>query len=210
MRSPRPGCRRRGRLLLVGGGARSAAYRRTLADLAGRPVLVPDAAEHVATGACVQAAAALLDVSPQEVAAAWGLGAGAIVEPAARSIGTRSGRATRRRPTGSVEACLVTRHVMHRGDARRRLDSRSGREHAARPVVAADRGRGLAVRPARQGRDHESGRQRQGPGRDRHDRRGRARRACCSRAARSSNRRRATPAPASRSSPRSAATTASS
>ena len=72
-----------GRLLLVGGGARSAAYRRTLADLAGRPVLVPDAAEHVAAGACVQAAATLLDVSPQEVATAWGLGAGTMVEPQA-------------------------------------------------------------------------------------------------------------------------------
>ena len=72
-----------GRLLLVGGGARSAAYRRTLADLAGRPVLVPDAAEHVAAGACVQAAATLLDASPQEVATAWGLGAGAMVEPQA-------------------------------------------------------------------------------------------------------------------------------
>jgi xylulokinase len=70
-----------GRLLLVGGGARSAAYRRTLADLAGRPVLVPDAAEHVAAGACVQAAATLLDVSPQEVATAWGLGAGTMVDP---------------------------------------------------------------------------------------------------------------------------------
>ena len=72
-----------GRLLFVGGGARSAAYRRTLADLAGRPVLVPDATEHVAAGACVQAAATLLGVSPREVAGAWGLGAGAIVEPRA-------------------------------------------------------------------------------------------------------------------------------
>jgi xylulokinase len=72
-----------GRLLLVGGGARSAAYRSTLADLAGRPVLVPDAAEHVAAGACVQAAAALLGASPHEVAGAWGLGAGTIVEPRA-------------------------------------------------------------------------------------------------------------------------------
>ncbi len=72
-----------GRLLLVGGGARSPAYRRTVADLAGRPVLVPDAAEHVAAGACVQAAAMLLGASPREVAGAWGLGGGVTVEPRA-------------------------------------------------------------------------------------------------------------------------------
>ena len=36
-----------------------AAYRQVLADLAGRPVVVPDAGEHVAAGACVQAAAVL-------------------------------------------------------------------------------------------------------------------------------------------------------
>jgi xylulokinase len=70
-----------GRLVLVGGGARSAAYRQVLADLAGRPVLVPDAAEHVAAGACVQAAATLLGCTSDVVATAWGLGAGSVVEP---------------------------------------------------------------------------------------------------------------------------------
>jgi xylulokinase len=69
------------RLVLVGGGASSAAYRRIVADLSGLPVEVPDTGEHVAAGACVQAAAALDGHPPQEVARAWGLGATRVVEP---------------------------------------------------------------------------------------------------------------------------------
>ena len=65
-----------GPLLLVGGGARSAAYRRALADLSGRTVLVPDLEEAVATGACVQAAAALSGRHPNDVHADWGVGGG--------------------------------------------------------------------------------------------------------------------------------------
>jgi len=72
-----------GRVVLVGGGARSAAYRRVLADLLGRELLVPDASEHVAAGACVQAAAVLHGRSAAEVAAAWDLGRGRVVEPLA-------------------------------------------------------------------------------------------------------------------------------
>ena len=67
--------------MLVGGGARSAAYRRVVADLSGRPVVVPDASEHVAAGACAQAAAILLDRDVTEVAADWDLGRGATIEP---------------------------------------------------------------------------------------------------------------------------------
>ena len=70
-----------GRMFLVGGGARSAAYCQVLASLAGRTVTVPDAEELVATGACVQAAAVLQQRPPIEVATAWGLGTGATVEP---------------------------------------------------------------------------------------------------------------------------------
>ena len=70
-----------GRLVLVGGGSHSRAYRQILADLTGRPVHVPDAGEHVAAGACVQAAALLHQRPPTEVAAAWGLGAGRMLEP---------------------------------------------------------------------------------------------------------------------------------
>jgi xylulokinase len=70
-----------GRLVLVGGGARSPAFRAILAALAGRTVVVPDAAEHVATGACAQAAAALHGRGPADIAAAWGLGRGEAIEP---------------------------------------------------------------------------------------------------------------------------------
>ena len=45
------------------------------------PVLVPDIGEAVATGACVQAAAALLGRPLDAVQAAWGLGGGELVEP---------------------------------------------------------------------------------------------------------------------------------
>jgi xylulokinase len=73
-----------GRLVLVGGGARSDAYRRILADLAQRPVVVPATEEHVALGACVQAAAVLAQGDIADINAAWSLGAGDTVEPDAR------------------------------------------------------------------------------------------------------------------------------
>jgi len=70
-----------GRLLLVGGGSRSDAYRRIVADLSRRPVVVPAGDEHVATGACVQAAAVLHSSDPAEIAAAWAGGQGITIEP---------------------------------------------------------------------------------------------------------------------------------
>jgi len=76
-----------GRLFLIGGGARSAAYQRVVADLGGRPVIVPDAAEGVACGAALQAAAASTRRSFDELAGAWRLGAGTIVEPDPRVDG---------------------------------------------------------------------------------------------------------------------------
>ncbi|MEM9203340.1 MAG: xylulokinase [Actinomycetota bacterium] len=69
-----------GRLHLIGGGAKSPAYRQILADLHGRPIRVPDADETVATGGAVQAAA-VLGRSFAETASAWGLGAGVDIEP---------------------------------------------------------------------------------------------------------------------------------
>ena len=59
------------RIVLVGGGAHSPAYRRIVADLSGRPVVVPEDAEHVAKGACVQAAALLHGANIAEVARSW-------------------------------------------------------------------------------------------------------------------------------------------
>jgi len=70
-----------GDVVLVGGGARSHAYQRAIADLSGRVVVVPDAVEHVAAGACVQAAAVLLGRDPAAVARAWDLARGRAVEP---------------------------------------------------------------------------------------------------------------------------------
>jgi len=70
-----------GPLVVVGGGARSPAYLRVLADLSGRLLLVPDDDEVVATGAAVQAAAVLTGRTLGEVRSAWGLGAGVLVEP---------------------------------------------------------------------------------------------------------------------------------
>lgn len=61
------------RLVLMGGGARSGAYRQVLADLAQRPVVVPDGDEQVATGAAVQATMALHQVSAADVADRWPL-----------------------------------------------------------------------------------------------------------------------------------------
>jgi xylulokinase len=75
-----------GRLYILGGGAKSSAYRQTVADLAKRSIVVPSAEEHVATGAAVQAAAVVSGRSAEalaEIAASWGLGAGVEVSPAA-------------------------------------------------------------------------------------------------------------------------------
>ena len=70
-----------GRVLLVGGGAHSAAYRQVLADLCGREVIVPEVTEAVARGAAVQAAAVLHGRDPADVAGAWAPGVTTTVEP---------------------------------------------------------------------------------------------------------------------------------
>lgn len=72
-----------GRLVLIGGGARSRAYRQVLADCSARPVVVPAGAEHVAAGACVQAAAVLHGRPVAEVADAWAPRPESVVEPRA-------------------------------------------------------------------------------------------------------------------------------
>jgi xylulokinase len=72
---------REGRIVLVGGGARSQAYRRVVADLAGAEVVVPVDEELVARGAAVQAATVLTSTSFADVSAAWGLAAAATIEP---------------------------------------------------------------------------------------------------------------------------------
>jgi xylulokinase len=59
---------------LVGGGARSAAYRQVVSELCDLPVALAEADQAVATGACVQAAAVALAVTHAEVADRWKLG----------------------------------------------------------------------------------------------------------------------------------------
>lgn len=90
-----------GRLFLVGGGARSPAYRQRLADLAERAVLVPDTDETVATGAALQAAVVATGESFAAIAARWRLGRGTTIDPAT-SPGDRRARyaAAVGRPTG--------------------------------------------------------------------------------------------------------------
>lgn len=58
--------------LLVGGGARSPAYRQILAELTGTDWAAVQAEETVARGAAAQAAAVLAGVAVDEVTAAWG------------------------------------------------------------------------------------------------------------------------------------------
>jgi xylulokinase len=70
-----------GRVFLVGGGARSVAYRQRCADLLACPITVPDADETVATGAAAQAAAISEGATLDAVAERWGLGAGTEVDP---------------------------------------------------------------------------------------------------------------------------------
>ncbi|MGI9578372.1 MAG: xylulokinase [Microthrixaceae bacterium] len=80
-----------GRVFLVGGGARSAAYRTRLAELLGCAVRTPAEDESVAAGAALQAAVvadesdtAAAHAGPEafaEVADRWNLGAGSDTEP---------------------------------------------------------------------------------------------------------------------------------
>jgi xylulokinase len=70
-----------GRVFLIGGAARSAAYRRVVADLTGRVILVPSDEELVAAGAAVQAAAVHYRCEFTKISEAWGLGVGDLVEP---------------------------------------------------------------------------------------------------------------------------------
>ncbi|MCU1397189.1 MAG: xylB [Acidimicrobiales bacterium] len=78
------------RVIMIGGGSRSAAYRQVLADLCELPVCVADADQAVAAGACVQAAAVLEQADPGDITARWGLGGGATVERSADGNGDRA------------------------------------------------------------------------------------------------------------------------
>ncbi len=78
-----------GRLLLIGGGARSAAYRQRAADLRNAPVTVPDEDETVAVGAAVQAAAISTGSALGAIADAWNLGEGVTIAPTSDATNVR-------------------------------------------------------------------------------------------------------------------------
>lgn len=75
-----------GRMFLVGHGARMHALAQVLADISERVVSVPKG-ERGASGACVQAAAALHGQPPSDVAQAWGMHDAREVEPDPRVDG---------------------------------------------------------------------------------------------------------------------------
>jgi xylulokinase len=70
-----------GKVHLIGGGARSAAYRQRCANLHGAQIAVPDADEVVATGAAVQAAAVLQGQLIPDLISKWQLGSSVSVDP---------------------------------------------------------------------------------------------------------------------------------
>ena len=113
---------------LVGGGARSLAYRRILADLSGRAVRAPDLGETVALGACVQAAAVLEGAAPEQVRASWTLDAGARLEGATIEGGTIEGATIEPDPAG-VERALAEQ-----------IRSRYRQRRCLEPLSLEDRG----------------------------------------------------------------------
>ncbi len=92
-----------GRIVLTGGGARSAAVRAVLAGLVDLPVVVSSTDEAVASGAAVQAAAVLEQVDHGEIQRRWGLGVG-------RSVDGVDGGDVRRRYAALREATAGTDH----------------------------------------------------------------------------------------------------
>lgn len=71
-------------LLLIGGGAKGAAWRETVLRLSGRPVQVPRVQELVALGAAAQAAGLLLGEDPAAVARRWETAEGTAYEAVPR------------------------------------------------------------------------------------------------------------------------------
>ncbi|GAA1954318.1 xylulokinase [Microbacterium aquimaris] len=74
-----------GEVSVVGGGAKSPAYRQMLADILQKPVLTKDVVEATARGACVQAAAVLRGAAVATVRDAWTPAVSTTTEPAAPS-----------------------------------------------------------------------------------------------------------------------------
>ncbi len=69
------------RIVAVGGGSKSRAYRQLIADRCGAPVVTVDAPEATARGACLQAAAVLAGSTVAEVRDAWTPATVEVTEP---------------------------------------------------------------------------------------------------------------------------------
>ncbi len=67
-------------VILVGGGARGASWRRVVQALSGRPVQIPEATELVALGAAAQAAAVLGGDAPDAIARGWDTRRGTLLD----------------------------------------------------------------------------------------------------------------------------------
>ena len=78
-----------GRTILIGGGARSEAYRQVIADLVGRSVVTVDAPEATARGAAIQAAAVQSGQTVVDVTSAWAPAPTSQTEPRAQRSMTR-------------------------------------------------------------------------------------------------------------------------
>jgi xylulokinase len=75
-------------VILVGGGAQGATWRRVVRALSGRPVQIPAATELVALGGAAQAAAVLRGEPPEEIARRWDTQHGTLLEPIERDSTT--------------------------------------------------------------------------------------------------------------------------
>jgi xylulokinase len=74
-------------LILIGGGARGAAWQRVISALSERALLVPITDEPVALGAAIQAAAMSTGITGTEIAEGWSTMQGPSVEPAQFDVG---------------------------------------------------------------------------------------------------------------------------
>lgn len=71
-------------IILIGGGAQGATWRRVVQALSGRPVQIPEATELVALGAAAQATAVLGGDAPDLIARRWDTRRGTLLDPTAR------------------------------------------------------------------------------------------------------------------------------
>jgi xylulokinase len=89
-------------IVMVGGGAKGAAWRTTVQRMTGRAVQIPDATELVALGAAAQAAAMVTGEPPDAVARHWDTRRGTVLEPVPRDDATRERLDTVRRLTADL------------------------------------------------------------------------------------------------------------